>query len=133
MQEGIICCVVSSQTMLYGSTRLTTPSFCSICEIYCPFICQCWVTVTSSSLLATPILFQPACGHEAIARPHAVIKSYTTDVLSRGSGDSSVVRVPGSLLKGRGFESLQKRRENVSFLCFLISISVPPPCYCSST
>ena len=60
-------------------------------------------------------------------------------------GDSSVVRAPDSWLKGRGFESLQDRRDFFLsfFLSFflqgrlsvltLISISVPPPCYCSST
>ena len=53
-------------------------------------------------------------------------------------GDSSVVRAPDSWLKGRGFESLLERRENflphgrLSVLA-LISVSVPPPCYCSST
>ena len=52
--------------------------------------------------------------------------------------DSSVVRAPDSWLKGRGFESLQECRE--SFLLrgqlsvlTLISVSVPPPCYRSST
>ena len=43
--------------------------------------------------------------------------------LYRGSGDSSVVREPHSWLKGRGFESLQERREiffsRVNFLCWL--------------
>jgi len=58
-----------------------------------------------------------------------------------GSGDSSVVRAPDSWLKGRWFESPQERRE--SFLVFflqgqlsvptLISVTVPPSCYCSST
>ena len=52
--------------------------------------------------------------------------------------DSSVVRAPDSGLKGHGFESLQERRENfllqgrLSVLA-LISVSVPPPCYRSST
>ena len=50
----------------------------------------------------------------------------------QGSGDSSVVRVPDSWLKGCGFESLQERRENFLLqgqLCVLtlISVSVPPP------
>ena len=52
-----------------------------------------------------------------------------------GSGGSSVVRVPD--LKGPGFESLLETRENflLNFRCRLrlISVSVPPPCYRSST
>ena len=52
-------------------------------------------------------------------------------------GDSSVVRAPDSWLKGRGFESLQEQRENFLLqgqlsVLTLISVSVPPPCYCSS-
>ena len=55
-----------------------------------------------------------------------------------GGGDSSVVRAPDSWLKGRGFESLQERRENFLLqgwlsVLTLISVSVPPSCYCSST
>ena len=53
-------------------------------------------------------------------------------------GDSSVVRAPDSWLKGRGFESLLERRENFLLqgrfsVLTLISVSVPPPCYHSST
>ena len=47
--------------------------------------------------------------------------------------DSSVVRAPDSWLKGRGFESLQSGGRmffsRVDFLYWLISVSVPPPCY----
>ena len=55
-----------------------------------------------------------------------------------GGGDSSVVRAPDSWLKGRGFESLLERRENFLLqgrlsVLTLISVSVPPPCYHSST
>ena len=55
-----------------------------------------------------------------------------------GIGDSSVVRAPDSWSKGRGFESLQERRENFLlqgqlFVLIPISVSVPPPCYRSST
>ena len=55
-----------------------------------------------------------------------------------GGGDSSVVREPDSWSKGRGFESLQERRENFLLqgqlsVLTLISVSVPSPCYCSST
>ena len=54
------------------------------------------------------------------------------------SGDSSVVRAPDSRLKGRGFESPLERRENFLLqgrlsMVTLILVSVPPPCYCSST
>ena len=52
-------------------------------------------------------------------------------------GDSSVVRVPDSWLKGRGFESLLERQDNFLLqgrlsVLTLISVSVPPPCYHSS-
>ena len=57
-----------------------------------------------------------------------------------GGGDSSVVRAPDSLLKGRGFRSfsLQERRERLLLqgrlsVLTLISVPVPPPCYRSST
>ena len=55
-----------------------------------------------------------------------------------GGGDSSVVRAPDSWLKGRGFESLLERRENFLLqgrlsVLTLILVSVPPPCYHSST
>ena len=55
-----------------------------------------------------------------------------------GGGDSSVVRAPDSWLKSRGFESLLERRENFLLqgrlsVLTLISVSVPPPCYHSST
>ena len=55
-----------------------------------------------------------------------------------GGGDSSVVRAPNSWLKGRGFETLLGRRENFVLQCqlfvlTLILVSVPPPCYSSST
>ena len=58
--------------------------------------------------------------------------------LREGGGDSSVVRAPDSWLKGRGFESLLERRENFLLqgrlsVLTLISVSVPPPCYHSST
>ena len=55
-----------------------------------------------------------------------------------GGGDSSVVRAPDSWSKGRRFESLLERWENVLLLgqlsvLTLISASIPPPCYRSST
>ena len=61
-----------------------------------------------------------------------------TSTLKKGGGDSSVVRAPDSWLKGRGFESLLERRENFLLqgwlsVLTLISVSVPPPCYRSST
>ena len=53
-------------------------------------------------------------------------------------GRGSVVRAPDSWLKGRGFKSLQELRENFLLqgrlsVLTLISVSVPPPCYRSST
>ena len=58
-------------------------------------------------------------------------------ITGSGGGDSSVVRAPDSWLKGRGFESLQERRDNFILqgrlsVLTLLSVSVPPPCYCSS-
>ena len=55
-----------------------------------------------------------------------------------GSGYSPVVRASDSWSKGPGFESRQERRENFLLLCqlsvlTLISVSVPPPRYRSST
>ena len=55
-----------------------------------------------------------------------------------GGGDSSVVRAPDSWFKGRGFESLQERRENFLLqgrlsVLTLVSVSVPSPYYRSST
>ena len=69
------------------------------------------------------------------------LKSTSTDWLLKsndclsGSGDNSVVRAPSSWLKGPRFE---ERRENCLLqgqlsVLTLISVSVPPPCYCSST
>ena len=55
-----------------------------------------------------------------------------------GSGDSSVVRVPDSWSKGCGFESLLEWQENFLLqgqlsVLTLISVSIPPLCYRSST
>ena len=65
-------------------------------------------------------------------------KSGIFQMVHDGGGDSSVVRAPDSWLKGRGFESLLERRENFLLqgrlsVLTLISVSVPPPCYHSST
>ena len=56
---------------------------------------------------------------------------------SSNNNNSSVVRTLDSLLKGRGFESLQEWRENFLLhgrpsVLILIPVSVPPPCYHSS-
>ena len=53
------------------------------------------------------------------------------------SGDRSVVRAPDSWLKVHGFESPQEWWENFLLrgqlsVLTLISVSIPPPCYCSS-
>ena len=49
-----------------------------------------------------------------------------------GSANSSVVRAPGSSsTPGRSGEGIFVSR--VSFLCWLIYLSIPHPCYCSST
>ena len=53
-------------------------------------------------------------------------------------GDSSVVRAPDSWLKGPGIKSLQERRENFLLqgqlsVLTVMSVSVPPLCYRSST
>ena len=70
---------------------------------------------------------------------HAFQLQYGLTSSLMGSGDSSVVRTPDSWLKSRGFQSLaQERRENFLLqgrlsVLTLISVSVPPPCYRSST
>ena len=66
---------------------------------------------------------------------------WKTNMYAQGldGGDSSVVRVPDSWLKGRGFESLLARRENfplqgrLSVLTLYFGIRSTPPCYRSST
>ena len=67
-----------------------------------------------------------------------LIKNKNVGSTPTGGGDSSVVRAPDSWLKGRGFESLLERRENFLLqgrlsVLTLISVSVPTPCYHSST
>ena len=69
---------------------------------------------------------------------HVSVTSDTFYMTFVGGGDSSVVRAPDSWLKGHGFESLLERRENFLLqgrlsVLTLISVSVPPPCYHSST
>ena len=56
----------------------------------------------------------------------------TNDCTTLGNGYNSVVRAAESSLKGRSFESLQKRRENILLqgqlsVLTLISVSAPPP------
>ena len=58
--------------------------------------------------------------------------------MKHGERSSSMVRAPDSWWEGRGFESRQERRENVLLLdqlsvLTLISVSIPSPCYHSST
>ena len=70
--------------------------------------------------------------------PNVHYKFHVCGAYTWGGGDSSVVRAPDSWLKGRGFESLLERRENFLLqgrlsVLTLISVSVPPPCYHSST
>ena len=76
-----------------------------------------------------------ACAH--VCDWWLLIKCYSP-LSWAGGGDSSVVRAPDSWLKGRGFESLLEWRENFRLqgrlsVLTLISVSVPPPCYHSST
>ena len=59
-------------------------------------------------------------------------------IVKLGSRDTSVVRAPDSWSKGRGFKSLLEWWENFLLqgqlsVLTLISVSVPPPCYRSST
>ena len=72
------------------------------------------------------------CSGHAVINGNEKTHYYTTDYY--GSGDSSVVRAPDSWFKGRGFKSLQERRENFVLqgqlsVLTLISVSVPPPRY----
>ena len=91
------------------------------------FACSYWLITLSScmiQLLITPRLL--------------VMNSSWPQLEKNGGGDSSVVRAPDSWLKGRGFESLLEWRENFLLqgrlsVLTLISVSVPPPCYHSST
>ena len=68
----------------------------------------------------------------------AVCLSVSISVSLLGNVDTSVFRMPDSWLKGRGFESTQERRENFLlhgrlYVLTLISVSVLPQCYRSST
>ena len=94
---------------------------------------------------ACPCVCPPACLlglHACLSMPvhvTACLSMWLSAHLSvHGDGDSSVVRAPDSWLKGPGFKSLQERRENFLLqgrlsVLTLMSVSVPPPCYCSST
>ena len=87
------------------------------------------------TLAAMPMFGHPEILHTLIG---ISIKRGSYSCCSLGGGDSSVVRAPDSWLKGRGFESLLERRENFLLqgrlsVLTLISVSVPPPCYHSST
>ena len=85
-----------------------------------------WLFIHASNLL-------PSTPH-----PHSLTYWFWCPFLFFGGGDSSVVRAPDSWLKSRGFESLLERRDNFLLqgrlsVLTLISVSVPPPCYRSST
>ena len=78
---------------------------------------------------------------QLVGQIHTVLQKgchYSLWVGYMGGGDSSAVRAPDSWLKGRGFESLQEQQENFLLqgqlsVLTLISVSVPPLCYRSST
>ena len=82
-----------------------------------------------------PVPNSPSCG---LCGRKAAELQLVKQRSRRGGADSSVVRAPDSWLKGLGFESLLERRENFLLqgrlsVLTLISVSVPPPCYHSST
>ena len=64
--------------------------------------------------------------------------AFSVSLIITNAGNSSVVRAPVSGSKGRGFESRPVPREyfllqGQLFVLALISVSVPPQCYCRST
>ena len=137
----------------------TSLSFCRWCRLQVTnkhactvrmWLCMKWRSMAHDCMLhtecadAAPV----SCGTSHVTikqrcpRPHPRIfkRRYKKATVSQlqGGGDSSVVRAPDSWLKGRGFESLLERRENFLLqgrlsVLTLISVSVPPPCYHSST
>ena len=118
---------------------------CSLCPQQL-FLCAMWLSLPdwlmsiAGFLLPRPVWsdwlwWWPALLCTVSSRD---IKRKTAIAAGLGGGDSSVVRAPDSWLKGRGFESLLERRENFLLqgrlsVLTLISVSVPPPCYHSST
>ena len=102
-----------------------------------------WIRVSHLDWFASTLCRNWLCGrHRDSGSQHGGmgdgVKIQNLDLSDPGGGDSSVVRAPDSWLKGRGFESLLERRENFLLqgrlsVLTLISVSVPPPCYHSST
>ena len=87
--------------------------------------------------LWTGLMELKLCQTPGLARTRTIFKG-SLWLWPLGGGDSSVVRAPDSWLKGRGFESLLERREKFLLqgrlsVLTLISVSVAPPCYHSST
>ena len=97
-------------------------------------VCISYISIRNTS---TPFHFFKLFPLPCKSQVSWAITCLTVSFTQRG-GDSSVVRVPDLWLKGRGFESLLERRENFLLqgrlsVLTLISVSVPPPCYHSST
>ena len=101
------------------------------------YVCEVFMQYIFVDLVIKP--FNSRCGVLTLVREIQHYIYYIWPILKTfGGGDSSVVRAPDSWLKGRGFESLLERRENFLLqgrlsVLTLISVSVPPPCYHSST
>ena len=115
-----------------GDTALTLPLFWRRSTVSPVFFGR--FPRSSQSPCPLPTLSPSLIGHPASVD----VKQHKSQKLMKGGGDSSVVRAPDSWLKGRGFESLLERRENFLLqgrlsVLTLISVSVPPPCYHSST
>ena len=130
--EKYIIAVVTTPTIT--TTTTTTGTSNSITVVKQAFL-------TDASFTLRPFPFLTTFLHLAVAQRQPIRVDYKVLQLQsghNGGGDSSVVRAPDSWLKGRGFESLLERRENFLLrgrlsVLTLISVSVPPPCYHSST
>ena len=95
--------------------------------------CMSWAP---RSLFRSPVNMKPARSVCVLKLTGRWQVGVCKQVLNR-NGDGSVVNTPDSWLKGCGFESLQQQ-ENFLFqgwlsVLTLVLISVPPPCYRSST
>ena len=124
---------------LHGGQRLKITS--GGVDVPCIYLVSCKrlgpmrVRRSNYPLLLLNSQFYPILGESYRRRLKSLLLSLCNVLISSaGNGDSSVVRVPDSRSKGRGFESLQERLENFLLqgqhsVLTLISVSVPPPCY----
>ena len=131
---------------------LSSLSRCHAASLFTSDERKVWFLTYLTLLTNTPALLMTSliqtAGHKMAALTGVVSRLWNVDFYQTGpeigwkiavwGGDSSVVRAPDSWSKGRGFESLLDRREHFLLqgqlsVLTLISVSVPPPCYLSST